>query len=180
MLQNRPIIMKKIGLLLLLTFTLQSVCAQSNYDASTLTKVGMIAPEFNFEIAPGKTVNISDYRGKIVLLNFFATWCGPCNAEYPYLQKNIWEKYKDNPHFKLFSFGREQGWEVVTPFAKKKKVSFPVLPDTDRKVYAKFATKFIPRNVILDENGKIIYQSVGFSKEEFAKMEQFIAKRLKN
>lgn len=136
-------------------------------------------PEFSFEIEKGKTVKIGDYKGKLVLINFFATWCGPCNMELPLVQKQIWEKYKDHSEFAFFVFGREEGWDILDPFKQKKGFTFPMLPDLNREIFKKFATQSIPRNVIADENGNIIYQSIGFSEKEFGEMVSFIDKRMK-
>lgn len=148
-------------------------------DASTLTKVGDAVPQFSFEIEKGKTVNISDYKGKLVLINFFATWCPPCNLELPLVQKQIWEKNLNNPKFAFFVFGREEGWEKLDPFKEKKGFTFPILPDLNRAIFSKFATQSIPRNVIVDESGNIIYQSIGFTEKEFAEMVKLIDDHLK-
>ena len=148
-------------------------------DPSTLLKVGDTAPVFSFEIEKGKTVNIQDYRGKVVLLNFFATWCGPCREELPVVQKEIWDKYSSNSKFALFIFGREEGWDKVLPFKTANNFTFPMLPDEGRKVFSLFATQYIPRNILLDENGKIIYQSTGYSPQEFDKLLTLLKKKLK-
>lgn len=161
-------------LLLLLPFAVFS-----QQDTTTLTKVGDAVPQFSFETAKGKTASISDYKGKLILINLFATWCPPCNVELPEMQKQIWEKYKDNPNFVLFVFGREEGWDKLIPFKAKKGFTFPILPDVKRGVFGKFATQFIPRNIIVDENGKIIFQSMGYSEKEFAEMVNLIGEHLK-
>lgn len=148
-------------------------------DSTTLTKVGDKLPDFSFELEKSKRAKISDYKGKLILINFFATWCGPCNIELPLVQKQIWEKYKDNGKFAFFVFGREEGWEVLDPFKLKKGFSFPMIPDLNREIFRKFATQSIPRNVIADEQGNIIYQSIGFSEKEFAQMVHFIDERMK-
>ena len=129
-------------------------------DTTTFTKVGDTAPLFDFAISKTQKVNLKDYHGKIVLLNFFATWCPPCRMELPRVQKEIWEKYKDNPKFALFVFGREEGWNVVLPFNEKFKYTFPILPDDGPKIFKLYATQSIPRNVVVDGDGKIIYQSI--------------------
>lgn len=161
-------------LLLLLPFAVFS-----QQDTTTLTKVGDAVPQFSFETAKGKTARISDYQGKLILINLFATWCPPCNQELPEMQKQIWEKYKDNPNFVLFVFGREEGWDKLLPFKAKKGFTFPILPDVKRGVFGKFATQFIPRNIIVDESGKIIFQSMGYSEKEFAEMVNLIGEHLK-
>ncbi|QNK62874.1 redoxin family protein [Pedobacter sp. PAMC26386] len=156
-------------------------CAQEDErtEGTTLTKIGDAVPVFNFELEKGKTVSINDYRGKLILINLFATWCPPCNEELPLVQKQIWEKYKGNPGFAFFVFGREEGWDKLIPFKVKKGFTFPILPDADRRIFKKFATNLIPRNIIVDESGKIIYQSIGYTPDEFSAMVKVIGNHLK-
>jgi len=163
---------------LLFFFLLLPFAAFSQKDSTTLTKVGDPVPQFSFETEKGKTANISDYKGKLILINLFATWCPPCNIELPNMQKLIWEKHKSNPNFVLFVFGREEGWEKLIPFKQKKGFTFPILPDVKRDIFSKFATQFIPRNIIIDQTGKIIYQSMGYTEKEFAEMAALIDKNL--
>ena len=99
--------MKKLLALLVIISAPLFSRAQVN-DGSTLLKIGDVAPAFTFELEKGKTVNINDYRGKIVVLNFFATWCPPCRLEFPRVQKEIWEQFGNNPKFALFAFDRER------------------------------------------------------------------------
>jgi thiol-disulfide isomerase/thioredoxin len=167
--------MKKILFPVLLSLITITAFAQSGFN----TTIGSKVPSFSFEIEKGKKVNISDYKGRFVWINFFATWCPPCNAELPLAQKKVWDKYKNNPQFAFFVFGREEGWEKLIPFKQSKGYTFPVLPDVDRSIFGKFATESIPRNVLIDPKGKIIYQSVGYSPEEFDKLVSLIDQQLK-
>jgi thiol-disulfide isomerase/thioredoxin len=153
-----------------------AIFAQSE---GTLLKNGTLAPNFSFEIEKGKTVSIDAYKGKVIVINFFATWCGPCRTELPLLQADVWDKYKDNPNFALFVFGREEGWQKVTDFKIANKFSFLMLPDENKAIYSLFATQYIPRNVIIDTEGKVVYQSTGFSEAEFDKMKKVLKKLLK-
>lgn len=170
---------KNVLLLLLFVLIAFSLQAQPAGSTGTKLKVGEKIPNFQFETAPDKQAHLSDYKGKIVLLNFFASWCPPCNAEFLHLQHEIWEKYRDDPHFILLAFGREHNWQEVNAFAKKKQVTFPVLPDPKRKIFSLFAAAYIPRNILLDEKGKIIFQSVGFEYKDFRSLKKLIEKRLK-
>lgn len=161
--------MKKIiaGVIAILGFLLATAQNKVQWKAA----MGTPAPDFKFS-PKGDTdsVTIQAYKGKVVLINFFATWCGPCRAELPRVQKEIWEQYKNNPDFALFVFGREETREKLGAFVKQTGFTFPVLADPERKVYSQFADQFIPRNVVIDKEGKIIYQSVGYEKEEFEKL----------
>ncbi len=148
-------------------------------DAATFTKVGDAAPTFDFSVSKTQKANLKDYHGKIVMLNFFATWCPPCRLELPRVQAEIWEKYKNNPKFALFIFGREQGWDVVLPFKDQFHYTFAILPDEGRKIFSLYAKESIPRNVVIDESGKIIYQSIGYSEPEFKKLLDLLDTKLK-
>jgi len=143
-------------------------------DKSTLLTKDQTVPSFKFEISKGKFVSINDYKGKIVLINFFATWCAPCRKELPLVQEQIWNKHKDNPKFAMLTFGREQSWEEVLKFGKDLNFSFPLLPDLKRKVYGLFASESIPRSYLIDESGKIIYLSLGFEEMHFNELKELI------
>ena len=170
--------MKKLFPLLLVLFAPFLSRAQQT-DTTTHTKVGDPAPTFNFYLDKKKTANLADYKGKIVVLDFWATWCPPCRLELPRVQKEIWEKYKDNPKFALFAFDRAENWDKTLPFKEQNHYTFTMLPDADRKIYALYATQYIPRTVVIGEDGKIIYQSMGYDEKDFNELLVLLASRLK-
>jgi len=160
---------KKIVLLFIL-ISFNNVFSQETNDdviATSLVKENQKAPDFLFKTVDGKTIHLSDYKGKIVLINFFATWCGPCMKEMPYLQKDLWDKLKNNPKFVLLSFGRDHTQEEINKFIEAKKFTFPIYADKGKSVYSLFASKYIPRNYLIDSNGTIVYTSSGYTPEEF-------------
>ncbi|KQR68094.1 protein-disulfide isomerase [Pedobacter sp. Leaf176] len=171
--------MKKIFIFLFTSLIAISSFAQ-NEDKDTYTKIGDEAPKFSFELDKGKIVDIADYKGKLILINLFATWCPPCNTELPLVQKEIWDKHKDNKNFAFFVFGREEGWDKLIPYKAKKGFTFPILPDLKRVVFSKFAKQSIPRNILIDETGKIIYQSIGYEEKEFQSLVKLIDGKLKH
>lgn len=172
--------MKKfLVLVFLITFSNGFCQVSEDYMESSLVKLNQEVPEFSFTTAEGKTIPFSDYKGKVVLINFFATWCAPCLQEMPYVQKDIWDKLKNNPNFVVVSFGRDHSQEEITKFIAKKKFTWPIYADKGKSIYNLFATKYIPRNYLVDQNGTIVYASSGFSVEEFELLKSKITTLLK-
>jgi len=166
---------KKTFLFLFLVPALLFAQAEDKY---TLTKIGQDVPSFTVKTIDGKTISMSELKGKVVLLNFFATWCGPCMSEMPRVEKEIWQKYKGDK-FIVLVIGRGHTAEDMIKFNKEKGFTFLIAPDTKNEIYGKFATRVIPRNYIIDKNGKIAFQGVGYIAEEFEKMKGKIEKLLK-
>lgn len=146
-------------------------------EETNLVAVGQMAPDFAVSTLDGGAFSLSVNRGKVVLVNWFATWCGPCIQEMPHLQKEVWERFKGED-FAMVSIAREETLQVVKPFVEKHVVTWPVALDPKRKAYAAYAEAFIPRNYVIDRGGKIIYQSQGFEEKEFAEMVAIIGKEL--
>jgi peroxiredoxin len=145
---------------------------------SALVTVGQEAPQFKFEIEKGKNASFKEYKGKVVLINFFATWCAPCRKELPLIQEQIWNKYKQNPKFAMLTFGREHSWEEVDKFKKDQNFQFPLLPDPTRKVYGLFATQTIPRSFLIGEDGKIVFMTTGFEEKQFEELKSILDSKL--
>jgi peroxiredoxin len=145
---------------------------------STLTKVGQQVPEFGWTTLDGQKFDSKTLHGKVVLVNFFATWCGPCMEEMPHLQKDIFQKFKDK-NFVMVSIGREHNDAELKEFQKKREFTIPIAADPERKIYARFATQYIPRNYVIAADGKIAFQSVGFNQQEFKQMLNVLEKELK-
>jgi peroxiredoxin len=160
-------------------FLLGGFCCLAQ-EETTLVKIGGQIPEFNYETSPGLTKSISELKGKTVLITFFATWCGPCRKELPHIQSDIYSKYKKNANFELLIFGREHSWEEVNKFKDENKFSMPFYPDPERKIYAKFAGQYIPRNFLISPEGKILFSSIGFDDKDFSSLKNMIETQLKS
>ncbi|MCK3685481.1 TlpA disulfide reductase family protein [Maribellus sp. YY47] len=164
--------MKRLFLICSLVLFTTALFAQ---DEFTLAKQGEKAPDFTYEAAPGKSVKLSDLKGKVVWINFFATWCPPCRQELPRLQKEVFDKYKDNNDFVLIILGREHSWDELNKFKADQKFTMPFSPDPGRKIFSVYARQNIPRNFIVDKNGNIAYSSIGFNEEDFAKIKSTVS-----
>lgn len=164
-----------IGTLLLLVCSLVQVSAQ---DDSTKVKLSKPVPSFDFEKSPGIRQDISDLKGKVILITFFATWCGPCREELPLIESEIYKKYKNVIEFELLIFGREHNWEEVNKFRSDNKFEMPFYPDPQRAVFSKFAGQNIPRSFLISPEGNIIYSSVGFVEKDFDELKKRIKEQL--
>jgi peroxiredoxin len=148
-------------------------------DEFTLVKEGQKAPDFSFSTENGQAKKLSDLKGKVVWINFFATWCGPCRQELPHLQKEVYDKLKSNKSFELIILGREHSWEEINKFKTDNKYNMPFYPDNGRKVFSLYAKQNIPRNFIIDKEGKVVVSSTGFTEKEFEEIVEKVEKLLK-
>lgn len=170
--------MKRVLLLAVYLLTLGSLTEGKAQAKETLVKVGDDVPEFVVEMFDGKKINIKDLKGKVVLINFWATWCPPCQEELKRVQKEIIDHFKGKD-FVFLAISREETREQVAKFRERNGYTFPMGLDPDRKIYSKFATATIPRNFVIDKKGKIVAIEIGYTKESFAELIQKIEKLLK-
>ena len=170
--------MKSIQLLLVFCLFIFSLSLFAQ-DEFTLVKEGQKAPDFSFSNETGPSKKLSDLKGKVVWINFFATWCGPCRQELPHLQKEVYNKYKNDENFVLLIFGREHDWKTVNKFKEEHKFTMPFYPDIERKIFSLYAKQNIPRNFIIDKEGKVAVSSTGFTEKEFAEIVEKVEKLLK-
>jgi len=146
---------------------------------STLIAMGQQAPEFALELLGGGTFDLAAHKGEVVLINWFATWCPPCIAEMPHLQTEVWERF-EKEGLVMVSVAREEKADVVAPFVKKYKATWPFALDPERKAFARYATAYIPRNFVVDRAGKVVFQSQGFEEKDFTAMIEVLAAELAN
>lgn len=138
----------------------------SGYKVSPL-KVGAAAPDFHLETLDGKQVKLSDYRGKKVILNLWATWCPPCRAEMPHMQK-FYEKNKDNDIVVLAVnlTSMDNGEEKIKDFVKKYGLTFPIPLDKTGDIGEIYQAYTIPTSYVITPEGKIKQKIIGPMDEE--------------
>ena len=125
------------------------------------------APEFALKDADGKTVRLEDYKGKVVLLDFFATWCGPCKIEIPWFME-FERKHKDKGFSVLGVSMDDEGWEVVKPFLADLGVNYRVVIGNDSTAQLYGGVDALPTTFLIDRTGKIAAVHIGLaSKKEF-------------
>lgn len=130
-------------------------------------QVRKTAPDFALKDMHGETVRLSDYRGKVVLLDFWATWCGPCKIEEPWFVE--FEKmYKDRGFAVVGVSIDEEGWDVVKPYVEQKKINFRVLLQSGKMDTLYESIEAWPTTFLIDRAGKIVFTQTGVgSKRKF-------------
>lgn len=146
-----------------------------------IVKLGQVAPDFTCTLTDGKEVKLSDLRGKVVMLQFTASWCGVCRKEMPFIEKDIWQKHKDNANFALIGIDRDEPVETVLKFAETTGVTYPLALDPGADIFAKYAVRDagITRNVLIDKDGTIVMMTRLYKEDEFASLVQKIDEMLK-
>ena len=123
-------------------------------------RVGQPAPDFTLPGLDGKMVSLSDYRGQVVLVNVWATWCPPCVGEMPSMEK-LYRALKGT-NFEILAVSIDAlGKEAVAPFMKKYNLSFPALMDPDGTIKTLFQTTGVPESFIINQEGILIEKVIG-------------------
>ncbi len=150
-------------------------------DYGYIVKIGQQVPDFDLTTTDGKTIHIADLKGKVVMLQFTASWCSVCRKEMPHIESDIWKKYKNNKNFALYGIDLDEPKDIVEKFAKQIPVTYPLALDPKGGIFYQFAEQGagVTRNVIIDKTGKIVYMTRLYKKEEFQEMKKVIAGLLK-
>jgi peroxiredoxin len=118
------------------------------------------APDFTLRTLDGQNMRLGEQRGRVVLVNFWATWCGPCRQEMPHLNK-LYDKYKSSG-FVLLGVNVDDDVQQAAGVASKLGVKFPVLPDSDKRVSRQYDLSAMPSTVLIDRDGKVRYLHRGY------------------
>ena len=167
--------MKKSLLFIFLIIVSFSINAQVSADSGYIVKIGQMAPDVTLQLIDGKIVKLSDLRGKVVVLQFTASWCSVCRKEMPHLEKEVWLPNKDK-NFILIGVDYDEPLATVEEFQQKMKITYPMALDPGAEIFSQFALKQsgVTRNVVINQEGVIVYLTRLFDREEFDGMKEKI------
>lgn len=158
-------------LIIVLIIFLSFLNAVEPDERGYIVKVGDESPDFKMQLIDGKTITKKDLKGKVVVLQFTASWCSVCRKEMPHLEKDVWQKFKAKD-FILIGVDRDEPLDVVQEFAKEIKVTYPMALDPGADIFALFAAREagVTRNIVIDQTGKIVFLTRLFEEKEFKAM----------
>lgn len=153
--------------------------AQSENNRGYKVKVGDQAPKFSFELLSGEKITNKNLKGRLVVLQFTASWCGVCRKEMPHLEKRVWQEFKDKD-FILIGIDLKESPGKVKEFIKQTKVTYPFTIDKDGSLFSLFTIPGagVTRNIVINAEGEIIFLSRLFNKKEFKEMTEVIKNEL--
>ena len=148
-------------------------------DNGYIVRTGDIAPDFIIREAGGNTYKLSDLRGKVVMLQFTASWCSVCRTEMPFIEKEIWQEKKSSG-LVVIGIDRDEPEDKVLKFKGDMAVTYPLALDPGADIFGLYALKEagVTRNVIIDRTGKIIFRTRLFDRNEFDEMKKVIFNEL--
>ena len=136
-----------------------------------LVKVGDTAPDFTMTLTDGKNIKLSELKGKVVMLQFTASWCNVCRKEMPHIEKEIWQAFKDKGML-VFAVDRDEPKAKAEMLKQQTGITYPIGLDPDADIFGLYAGKKegVTRNVLIDRTGKIIFLTRLYNKKEFHKL----------
>lgn len=176
---NLPVkIIARIVCIVMLSIGLGSY-GQNADNRGYIVKTGDAVPEITLKLTDGKVISMKDLKGKVVMLQFTASWCSVCRKEMPFIESDIWKAYKDKG-LVLIGIDRGEPLEKVKEFAKTMKISYPLALDEDSGIFTKFADKAagVTRNILIDRSGKMVFLTRLYDTAEFEALKKKIGELL--
>lgn len=152
--------------------------AQDDIEATTLIHAGDMAPDFTVEMLDGSKVTLSELRGKVVLVGFWATWCPPCRQELSHIQKDVIDRFAGKD-LVVLPISRGEKRKTVEEYIAKMGYTFPIGLDGDQSIYRKYASNYIPRSFVVGRDGKVVYVAVGYDEQIAKEIDAAISEALK-
>lgn len=156
--------------ILLCVATIVALCScigeedEYTYENTSIVKVGDKAPDFTVELLSGEKITLSSLQEKALMLIFFSTGCPDCQAQFAEMQRLV---SQPEPHFRIIAISRAESRETTAAFIQKYGLNIDVGIDPDRSIYDKYATRFVPRNYLIDSFGEIKALTVEYHPDEF-------------
>lgn len=123
-------------------------------------QAGKDAPDFTLHSSAGKNIRLQELRGEVVMVNFWATWCGPCREEMPALNR-LHEKYRA-AGFTLLGVNVDDKTDKATQMAQRLRVGYPLLHDTDKRASRQYDVTAMPMTFLIDRDGKLRFAHKGY------------------
>ena len=154
--------------------------AQNNLNRGYKVKVGDHAPKIDLKLLDGQIINNENIKGKVVVFQFTASWCSVCIKEMPHLEKEVWQRFKDDD-FILIGVDLMEDLEVVKEFISNTEVTYPFTIDSDGTFFESFTLPKagVTRNIVVNQKGKISFLTRLYDEMEFAQMIEHIDQLLK-
>ena len=148
---------------LFITWRVKALEKRLSQRQATTAMLGKKAPDFSLPALDGGNVSLADYKGKRLIINYWASWCGPCRMEMPTLKEFYAKYHKEHPDFELLAISIDDDRDEAAGFATKSALPFPVLLDLKKSVADSYSVDSIPTTFVIDHDGKVILANTGYS-----------------
>ena len=148
----------------------------SQENRGYIVNIGDVAPSFTTKTSNGEIFDLEKELGKVIMLQFTASWCSVCIKEMPFIENEIWNLYKDRDDFCLVAIDRGENIETIKKLIKKTQITYPICLDEESEIFELYAEKKagVTRNIIIDKDGKIAFLTRLFEMNEFNEMKNKI------
>ncbi len=167
--RSRPSVTTLLAIAALVIFTvwitwrakvLESASQQSGQPTALLRKP---APDFSLPTLDNRTISLADYRGRKLVVSFWASWCGPCRLELPVLRSFYERAHKPGAEFDFLAISLDENRSAAETAANQMKLPFPIVLDPEQKTGAAYGVYGIPALFVIDKTGRVIYAGAGFN-----------------